>query len=962
MRPLLLALVATASSTTTASSTGWKAALCDRRPMYWVHIHNAGGTSIRTLAERYGQRPLEPASVNWNFYLHEKETIHTVDCEDKAALFAEQRPATWTMIERPVDDADVACGDWFDYGVTLRRPVDTMLSSLVNNNVSAALVFELLERRRGRSVADVDLPHDGFLNDGLGHFDNYLVRFLNGRQVMRDVKLGEVTEAHLDAAIRRLEAFDVILFMEEEGGLDTVPLRRLRGWPERDADEPRRNAHSSDSKRDALAGGLAGDAADALVEKRLAILASHATLDERLFAAAKDLVARRQATFGAPVRCDDGPPPPSCAAAPPPRGRFERHSVRLASLGRGDAVFDEACAKHYVALSGLKACNLAALLPARRSALEAAHRRAAAVWAEANWSERILAATRKRGQPAAQLVQLVRGLCARSRAPHCAIASWLRDLEAAVAAVAAAGAEALVGAPYDLFAGAFSGAQIVGGAHEARYRCAFGDYDILACAAAAPATATHLADLFSNHSDAAETRHRVSPCAPSALDDARLLRVGRGSPTPPWIDADRALGSRRALPRWERREAHKTTFDKARSKLRKSFLGENTTVAHVVHTRLQINEEHLEALLEARLALFFAVTLPSMARQTTTNFAWIIYARVSKWPARHAAVFYEKLAPYAHFFIVETLPELPAAKRLELELINEDRPELSGKDWAALREKRAAEGVAPFDAADAALPRDFTACALLAHVGLRTCAAPPRFRLSTLLDGDDGLHADTILSLQRAAVHELFDRKRKSDALLCSYDTFEWSARDSTKEQPGHTLPGTLVKGKQEANQAHSKCLTPGFTVAARGKDEPTSVTHVQTRLDVFAKNPASPSHSKPQWKGPVIRLAGALPIRARTVTSHGAAELLGKPRAPLAAKAIKALGWFATSEDDARLRRAAALLWDPAYAKSVIREQIADTERCKTTYSGFSCKDSKAKFLRAYLRDTKARANATDA
>ena len=293
MRPLLLVVA-------TAWATEWNATLCDRRPMYWVHIHNAGGTSIRTLAERYGERPLEPASVNWNFYLHEKETIHTVDCEGKAALFAEQRPATWTMIERPVDDADVACGDWFDYGVTLRRPVDTMLSSLVNNNVSAALVFELLERRRGRSVADVDLPHDGFLNDGLGHFDNYLVRSLNGRQVMRDVKLGEVTEAHLDAAIRRLEAFDVILFME--GGLDTRELRRLRGWPESDADEPRRNAHSSDSKRDALAGGLAGDAADALVEKRLAILASHATLDERLFAAARELVARRRQALSARPR------------------------------------------------------------------------------------------------------------------------------------------------------------------------------------------------------------------------------------------------------------------------------------------------------------------------------------------------------------------------------------------------------------------------------------------------------------------------------------------------------------------------------------------------------------------------------------------------------------------------------------------------------------------------------------
>ena len=65
MRPLLLVVA-------TAWATEWNATLCGRRPMYWVHIHNAGGTSIRTLAERYGERPLEPASVNWNLWLQEK--------------------------------------------------------------------------------------------------------------------------------------------------------------------------------------------------------------------------------------------------------------------------------------------------------------------------------------------------------------------------------------------------------------------------------------------------------------------------------------------------------------------------------------------------------------------------------------------------------------------------------------------------------------------------------------------------------------------------------------------------------------------------------------------------------------------------------------------------------------------------------------------------------------------------
>ena len=35
MRPLLLVVA-------TAWATEWNATLCDRRPMYWVHIHNEG--------------------------------------------------------------------------------------------------------------------------------------------------------------------------------------------------------------------------------------------------------------------------------------------------------------------------------------------------------------------------------------------------------------------------------------------------------------------------------------------------------------------------------------------------------------------------------------------------------------------------------------------------------------------------------------------------------------------------------------------------------------------------------------------------------------------------------------------------------------------------------------------------------------------------------------------------------
>ena len=233
--------------------------------MLWLHVHNAGGTSIRSLAERHGERPLRPASGNWNLWLHSKETERTVDCVAKVALFRQQPLASWTMIERPFDESDGACGEWLDYGVTLRQPVATMLSTLVNNAVPADLLFDVLEKRRGRSIRDVSLPHRGFLNDGLGHFDNYLVRTLNGREVMRDVRLGEVTEAHLERAIERLRAFDVILFLDETDGLDTSALRERRGWPAADSGDARRyNNHSDASKRSALASGRNDTAGDAL--------------------------------------------------------------------------------------------------------------------------------------------------------------------------------------------------------------------------------------------------------------------------------------------------------------------------------------------------------------------------------------------------------------------------------------------------------------------------------------------------------------------------------------------------------------------------------------------------------------------------------------------------------------------------------------------------------------------------
>ena len=127
-----------------------------RRPMFWMHIHNAGGTTIRTLAERYGERPIQPATPNWNIVAEEYPGDVVWSCDAKKRLIKTQAGASWTAIERPLEASDLGCD--FDYGVTVRDPVATMVSTLVNNRVDASKLFRILGRARGKPLAGVPVP------------------------------------------------------------------------------------------------------------------------------------------------------------------------------------------------------------------------------------------------------------------------------------------------------------------------------------------------------------------------------------------------------------------------------------------------------------------------------------------------------------------------------------------------------------------------------------------------------------------------------------------------------------------------------------------------------------------------------------------------------------------------------------------------------------------------------------
>jgi len=144
-----------------------------RRPMFWMHIHNAGGTTIRTLAERYGERPIQPATPNWNIVAEKYSGDVVWSCDAKTRLIKTQAGASWTAIERPLDLAsDFGCD--FDYGVTIRDPVDTMVSTMVNNAVDVEGLVELLRTRKGRKIRRVAVPrtarsHVGHVGQGLEH-------------------------------------------------------------------------------------------------------------------------------------------------------------------------------------------------------------------------------------------------------------------------------------------------------------------------------------------------------------------------------------------------------------------------------------------------------------------------------------------------------------------------------------------------------------------------------------------------------------------------------------------------------------------------------------------------------------------------------------------------------------------------------------------------------------------------
>ncbi|KAH8072902.1 rhamnosyl transferase [Aureococcus anophagefferens] len=392
---------------------------CRRKPMLWLHVHNAGGTSLRLHAEANGEKPLEPATHNWNLAFDKDRT-----CREKAELLAEQPEASFTFVERPLERSDVGCAE-FAYGLTLRRPLDTARSTLRNNDVDAA---------------------ERYAAHALGYFDNFLVRTLNGGKVFREVAVGALNASHVDVAARVLEdRFDVVLKLEDS--LDVGPPQaRLGPGPRRDGarQRPQPPAAAQEPEGGRAAPGDSGAAHGADRSSTACGEPADPCVAPR-DGPRRDALIEAFARFPGP--CRRTRPARAARQRREPRRRASEArappgaALRALGLGFDDAseksLYDAACARGFVALFGHERCNVGAA-PAE---LRAAHDAVRGLVAEASWAADVP------GRPFQ-----MRGLCLagprRGRAAHCAADAWVGDLRRAVDACLDAGAEALFGPPF----------------------------------------------------------------------------------------------------------------------------------------------------------------------------------------------------------------------------------------------------------------------------------------------------------------------------------------------------------------------------------------------------------------------------------------------------------------------------------------------------------------------------------
>ena len=202
----------------------------------------------------------------------------------------------------------------------------------------------------------------------------------------------------------------------------------------------------------------------------------------------------------------------------------------------------------------------------------------------------------------------------------------------------------------------------------------------------------------------------------------------------------------------------------------------------------------------------------------------------------------------------------------------------------------------------------------------------PDLAVHTMVDADDALHPDAMLHLRAAAAGAT--SPASPAAVICSAAAHEWRP-----ERDRACRSGAVTFHVQS-----ELCVTPGFTMATRldHANETLGVRHVETRRGG-------------DWHNRTVHVKNATPLRARTVTSHGAKHLAdaGVPAGAACAAALskaRALGFFGAWHARQKLSEAADVVLKSE--KAVVADQLH--ARCQ---DGFSCKHTKQADLASYLK-----------
>lgn len=230
-----LVQVSVSKSTKAVASLHAKASFArHKKPMLWLHIHKAAGTTICHLARDNGENVVQP-SINCNWEGKDQRLnfmdAPSVTCAERAKFFRDAH-FTFGAIERELYNGSYCPSD-FDYGVMLRRPLDLFISLLDYRPELHSTYRDTLRCLSNNSCPPVRRQTetgDWVVDNLWAYLDNFVVRLLLGPKGIK-VPIGGITYYHFKKAADVLSTFQVVTFLEDLSTRSTKEMFASRlGW------------------------------------------------------------------------------------------------------------------------------------------------------------------------------------------------------------------------------------------------------------------------------------------------------------------------------------------------------------------------------------------------------------------------------------------------------------------------------------------------------------------------------------------------------------------------------------------------------------------------------------------------------------------------------------------------------------------------------------------------------------